>query len=62
MTPKQRERIIASLEWMITDLKWHTDQTRLACSEADVFGMPNEYSPELTEAINLLSDLKAGKE
>jgi hypothetical protein len=43
---------------MITDLTWHADQTKLENQDADVFGMPKEYSPQLTDAINLLAELK----
>lgn len=49
MRSKQvRERLIKTLEWMITDMKWRHDIT----------GIEGNYSPELKEAMNLLEELK----
>ena len=53
-----KQRVITSMEWMIKDMKWKADQTIRQNQDANAFGTPNEYSPELTEAINLLEELK----
>jgi hypothetical protein len=45
------ERIIKTLDWMVTDCKHKFDEQ----------GNPGNYSPELTEAINLLEELKSLK-
>ena len=55
-TTIDKERIIKTLEWMVNSLTHQydeeTDHTRSMC--------PNQYSPEMTEAIALLDDLKRG--
>jgi len=48
-----RERIIVTLDWMITDMKWRHNETKL-----NVEGFEGEYSPELKEAVSLLEELK----
>ena len=49
-----RERIIRTLEWMVNTLKHQYDQ-----ETAHESGMgANQYSPEMTEAIALLNELK----
>jgi len=44
-----KERIIKSLEWMVTYFKWQHENT----------GIGGGYSPELREAIDLLEELKS---
>ena len=55
-TTIDKERIIKTLEWMVNSLTHQydeeTDHTRSM--------RPNQYSPEMTEAIALLADLKRG--
>lgn len=46
-------RMVTALEWMIKDAKWKFDQLG---PEGRIGG----YSPELTEAIALLAELKGG--
>ena len=50
-----RKRIIDTLEWMITDMRWRFDQAR------NTDGLEGGYSPEFTEAIKLLDELKKGE-
>ncbi len=56
MNTIDRERVIKTLTWMVNTLKHQYDQ------ETDhTSGMgPNQYSPEMTEAIALLDELKRG--
>ncbi|KKL81529.1 hypothetical protein LCGC14_1993840 [marine sediment metagenome] len=49
-----KKRIIETLEWLVTDATWRADETKLNFEE----GSQGGYSPELTEAINLLEELK----
>ena len=56
MTPELRQRIIKSLDWMVKDLTWRADQTKGNFEECEKGG----YSPELTEAKELLVELKEG--
>ncbi len=51
-----RERIIRTLEWMVSTLKHQYDQET---DHSPSMG-PNQYSPEMTEAIALLDELKRG--
>lgn len=55
-TTIDRERIIKTLEWMVNSLSHQYDQET---QHAPSMG-PNQYSPEMTEAIALLDDLKRG--
>ena len=48
-----RERIIVTLDWMITDMKWRHNETKLNAE-----GFEGDYSPELKEAVSLLEELK----
>ncbi len=48
------QRIIDSLEWLITDAKWRADETKLNFAEYEKGG----YSPKLQDAIDLLKELK----
>ncbi len=54
MDPILKQRIIETLEWMTTDMKWRADDTNQNIEE----GSQGGYSPELTEAIDLLEELK----
>jgi hypothetical protein len=49
-----KERVIKTLEWMVNTLKHQYDQET---EHAPNMG-PNQYSPEMTEAITLLDELK----
>ena len=51
-----RERVIKTLEWMVTTLKHQYDQETVHTASMG----PNQYSPEMTEAIALLDELKSG--
>ena len=55
-TTIDKERIIMTLEWMVHCLRHQYDQEtgHTGCMGA------NKYSPEMTEAIALLEDLKRG--
>jgi hypothetical protein len=52
------ERIIKTLEWLVGDAKWRFDQTKNNIDE----GSQGGYSEELTEAMNLLEELKEKQE
>lgn len=56
---KRREQtnrnIVKQLSWMIKQLKWQYDNEKEAMQDV---GSQGGYSPELTEAINLLTRLK----
>ncbi len=54
MTPELKRRIIETLEWMVKDMKWRADDLRNNTEK----GSQGGYSPELTEAIELLEELK----
>ena len=47
-------RVIKSMQWMIDDMKWRYDNNKGNLDEGSCGG----YSPELTEAINTLEELK----
>ena len=49
-----KQRIIETLEWMIADARHRSDDCRNNVEN----GSKGGYSPELTEAINLLQELK----
>lgn len=51
-----KERIIKTLDWMVTTLKHQYDQETGHTSDMG----PNQYSPEMTEASALLEELKRG--
>jgi hypothetical protein len=51
-----KERVIKTLEWMVKTLQHQYDQET---DHASSMG-PNQYSPEMTEAIALLAELKRG--
>jgi hypothetical protein len=51
-----RDRIIQTLEWMVNTLKHQYDQE----TKHDLSMGSNQYSPEMTEAIALLDELKRG--
>ena len=57
MDQQLRERILRSLRWLVTDIQWRANQTK----EGDSVGYTHEYSPELKEAMNLLTDLEQGQ-
>lgn len=56
LNKKQIERLLKSLEWMTTTLKWQYIQ------EKNLFGQEGEpeYSPELKDAIQLKNEIEAG--
>lgn len=54
MTPNLKARTIKVLTWMIEDMKWRADDLRSNTEE----GSHGGYSEELTEAIELLEELK----
>lgn len=49
----EKERIVKSLSWMITDMKHRHDQSKENFQE----GSQGDYSPELTEAMRLLEEV-----
>ena len=51
-----RKRVIKTLDWMVNALKHQYDQET---GHNPNMG-PNQYSPEMTEAIALLDELKRG--
>lgn len=51
-----KERIIKTLDWMVTDMCWRHDEVRGNLEQ----GSQGGYSPELSEAIELLDELKNG--
>ncbi len=54
MNQKLKQRAIDSLEWLVADAKWRADDTKRNFEE----GSQGGYSPELTEAIDVLEELK----
>lgn len=56
MTPELIQRAIDSLSWLVTDAEWRSDDTKGNLDE----GSQGGYSPELTEARNVLEELKNG--
>ena len=52
--PELHQRIIATLTWMVADMRHRSDECRLNFEPKSKGG----YSEELTEAINLLAELK----
>ena len=55
MNVEFKQRIIESLEWMTTQLRWQYDNAKEALGDE---GSEGGYSPELREAIELLKELK----
>ena len=55
--PQQKTRIIDSLSWMIKDMRWRYNQTKMNVDE----GSEGGYSPELQEAIALLEEIQDSK-
>lgn len=49
LTKEEKNRIVSTLSWMITDMKHKSDELKGA----------GNYSSELTEAINLFNDIVA---
>lgn len=47
-------RCVTSLEWLVPDMQHRSDECRNNLESASQGG----YSPELTDAINLLAELK----
>lgn len=56
MSDRTRQRVITTLSWMVADTKHRFDDCRNNLEN----GSEGGYSPELTEAIELLEDLKNG--
>ena len=54
MNKELKERIIRTLAWMITDMKYRSDLDTGCLGE----GTEGNYSSELQEAIKLLNELK----
>ena len=52
----EKVRVVKTLEWMVNTLKHQYDQET---GHTPNMG-PNQYSPEMTEAITLLNELKRG--
>ncbi len=57
MTGGLRQRVTATLSWMVTAMKWREDDLRENIEEGSCGG----YSEELTEAIELLEELGNGQ-
>ena len=49
------QRIIKALEWMTADMKWRHNETKRNFED----GSEGGYSPELTEAISLLEEIRS---
>ena len=49
-----KQQTIETLEWILADMKWRADQTKLNFEE----GSQGDYSPELIKAIELLERWK----
>ena len=47
-------RVIETLSWMVSDMRWRFDESKNNLEP----GSRGGYSPELTEAIELLEELK----
>lgn len=54
LNDKEKKRLVDTLTWMITDMKYKSDATKLNREE----GSEGGYSPELKEAMDLLEDIK----
>ena len=54
MNRELKQRIIKSLEWIVTDMTWRADQIKMNFEECE----KGDYSPQLQEAIDLLAELK----
>ena len=54
MDEQLRRRIIKTLTWMVADMRWRFDETKLNIDEGSAGG----YSPELAEAIDVLAELE----
>lgn len=50
----EKKRLIESLAWMITDLQYKSNETKLNTEE----GSEGGYSPELKDAMSLLEDVE----
>ena len=57
MNRNLKTRVIDTLDWMVADMVWRADQTKMNFEECK----KGEYSPELQEAIDLLAELKGVK-
>lgn len=53
MNDELKQRVTKALEWMIEDMKWRHNETKM--NEA---GLEDDYSPELLDAIDVLEELK----
>jgi len=51
---EEKKRLVDNLTWMITDLKWKANQTKLNIEE----GSQGGYSPKLTSVVELLDSIK----
>jgi hypothetical protein len=58
MTPEQEQRAIMALGWLVPDAQNRFDECRNNLEE----GSQGGYSPELTDAISLLDELKTGRD
>jgi len=56
MTPELRTRIVTNLQWLVLDAKTRFDE----CKDPMGTGSSGGYSPELTDAIELLDELERG--
>ena len=55
--PKLRQRILVTLRWLVRDAQWRFSQCK---GDLDNGSQQGGYSPELTEATQLLQDLEQG--
>lgn len=56
MSDDLKNRIIESMDWMVTDMTYRADDLRNNTEE----GSQGGYSPELQKSIDLLEELKNG--
>lgn len=54
LSDKEKKRLVDNLTWMITDMKYKADETKLNVEE----GSEGGYSSELKEAMSLLEDIQ----
>ena len=54
ISDKEKERLVKTLTWMITDMQYKSNASKLNTEE----GSEGGYSPDLKEAMSLLEDIQ----
>lgn len=54
LNDKEKKRLVDNLTWMIADMQYKSNETKLNTEE----GSEGGYSPELKEAMSLLEDIQ----